>query len=211
MSLLIQTFILGPLENNTYLLTDETIGECIIVDPSFNAGRIAAEARQRGLNLSQIWLTHAHFDHICGVPDLVYAAVPAPRIFLHPADLDLYQKGGLSDLFGMRFSPPDQEVEHLAKGQMLEFGSALIEVRHTPGHSPGHVVFHIKEEAAVLCGDLIFQGGIGRTDLEGGDQDVLFESIAMEILTLPPETRLLSGHGGETTVGDELNWNPYLR
>jgi glyoxylase-like metal-dependent hydrolase (beta-lactamase superfamily II) len=73
------------------------------------------------------------------------------------------------------------------------------------------VVFHLKDQHTVLCGDLIFQGGVGRTDLEGGDQDVLFESIAAEIMTLPPETRLLSGHGGETTVGDELKWNPYLR
>lgn len=211
MSLSIQTIILGPLENNTYLLTDETKGECVIVDPSFNAARIAADARQRGLHMSQIWLTHAHFDHMCGVPDLVEAIAPAPRIFLHPADFDLYQKGGLADLFGLRFSPPTQEVEFLAQGQMVQLGSAEIEVRHTPGHSPGHVVFHLREQNTVLCGDLIFQGGIGRTDLEGGDQDVLFESIAAEILSLPPDTRLLSGHGGETTVGDELKWNPYLR
>ncbi len=211
MSLSILTTILGPLENNTYLLVDETSGECAMVDPSFNAARIAADAHLRGWRLSQIWLTHAHFDHICGVPNVVEAATPAPRIYLHPADLDLYHKGGLADLFGMRFSPPAQEVELLSQAQMLELGSSVIEVRHTPGHSPGHVVFHLKEEAIVLCGDLIFQGGIGRTDLEGGDQDVLFESIAAEILTLPPETRLLSGHGGETTVGDELMWNPYFR
>jgi glyoxylase-like metal-dependent hydrolase (beta-lactamase superfamily II) len=211
MSLSILTTILGPLENNTYLLTDETNGECVIVDPSFNAARIVADARQRGLNLSQIWLTHAHFDHICGVPNLVEVAAPAPRIYLHPSDLDLYHKGGLADLFGMRFSPPDQSVEPLTHGQLLELGSSTIEVRHTPGHSPGHVVFHLKDQHTVLCGDLIFQGGVGRTDLEGGDQDVLFERIAAEIMTLPPETRLLSGHGGETTVGDELKWNPYLR
>jgi hydroxyacylglutathione hydrolase len=211
MSLSILTFVLGPLENNSYLLADDSSGDCALVDPSFNAARIAKDIRARGWNLKQLWLTHAHFDHICGVAGLLEAVTPPPEILLHPADLSLYQSGGMADLFGMRFSLPEQPVLPLKQGQVLTLGSSSIIVRHTPGHSPGHVIFYLQEQATVFCGDLIFQGGVGRTDLEGGDQDLLFDSIATEIMTLPPETHLLSGHGGETTVGEELRWNPYLR
>jgi hydroxyacylglutathione hydrolase len=211
MSLSILTFILGPLENNSYLLADEASEDCALVDPSFNAARIAEDIRARGWNLKQLWLTHGHFDHICGVPGLLKAITPSPEILLHPADLPLYQSGGMAELFGMHFSLPEQPVLALNQGQVLTLGSSSIIVRHTPGHSPGHVIFHLQEQATVFCGDLIFQGGVGRTDLEGGDQDLLFDSIATEIMTLPPETRLLSGHGGETTVDNEVKWNPYLR
>jgi hydroxyacylglutathione hydrolase len=210
MSLSIQTYILGSLENNTYLVVEENSGLCAVVDPSFNAVRLLDDIRVRGWKLKHIWLTHAHFDHICGVPALVDGSHPAPHIYLHPADLALYQAGGLADLFGMRFVVPDQVVEPLSHGQVLTLGSSSIQVLHTPGHSRGHVVFYTDEIGTVLCGDLIFQGGVGRTDLEGGDMEVLMESIASQIMTLPPETRLLSGHGPETTVGDEMRWNPYL-
>lgn len=211
MSLSIKTYILGPLENNTYLLADEDSGECAVIDPSFNAARIVNDISERGWKLTQVWLTHAHFDHICGLKDLVDAAQTNAEIFLHPADLALYEKGGLADMFGMHFDAPDKPPLELHHGQILSLGSSVIEVRHTPGHSRGHVVFYASGLSTVFCGDLIFQGSVGRTDLEDGDQDLLFDSIAAQILTLPPETRLLSGHGPETTVGEEIRWNPYLQ
>jgi len=93
----------------------------------------------------------------------------------------------------------------------LRIGKERLEARHTPGHTPGHMVFYCKEAGVVFCGDLIFAGSVGRTDLPGGDYDTLIESIQVQILTLPDETRLLSGHGPETTVGDERAYNPFLQ
>jgi hydroxyacylglutathione hydrolase len=211
MSLSYQTYVLGPLENNTYLLVDQPSGDCVIIDPSFNAVRIVQDIRAQGLNLKQIWLTHAHFDHICGVPALVDNTRPKPEILLHPADLPLYRNGGGADLFGMRFDPSGDPQNLLEHGQNLNIGDSVIEIRHTPGHTPGHVIFYVKELSTAFCGDLIFQGSVGRTDLPGGDQDLLLASIASEILSLPSDTKLLSGHGAETSVGEEQKYNPFLR
>ena len=98
----------------------------------------------------------------------------------------------------------------LAHRQALTIGETLVEVRHTPGHTPGHVVFYVPSEGVVFCGDLIFYGSVGRTDLPGGNHRQLIDSIQTQILSLPPQTHLLSGHGPETTVGDEIAANPFL-
>ena len=98
----------------------------------------------------------------------------------------------------------------LAHRQSLTIGEILVEVRHTPGHTPGHVVFYAPSAGVVFCGDLIFYGSVGRTDLPGGNHRQLIESIQAQILSLPPQTRLFSGHGPETTVGDEIANNPFL-
>lgn len=211
MALSYQTYILGSLENNSYLLVDQPSGDCVIIDPSFNAVRIAKDIQSKGLKLKQIWLTHAHFDHICGAPDLMEITKPRPEILLHPADLPLYRNGGEADLFGMRFNSSDDPRNMLDNGNNLMIGTSIVEVRFTPGHTPGHVIFYVKELSTAFCGDLIFQGSVGRTDLPGGDQDLLFKSIASEILTLPPETKLLSGHGAESSVGEEQKYNPFLQ
>jgi hydroxyacylglutathione hydrolase len=110
----------------------------------------------------------------------------------------------------MQIDPGPEPTMHLSHGQKLPLGDRLFEVRHTPGHTPGHVVFYCGSEKVVFCGDVIFWGGIGRTDLPGGDYDTLMHSIQSQILSLPNDTRLLSGHGGETTVGYERRENPFL-
>jgi hydroxyacylglutathione hydrolase len=210
MSLSAFTFKNGPLENNTYLVVDDATLQCAVIDPSFDLQAIEDVVSREGYQLTAIWLTHAHFDHIAGAHRLAESTQPPLPIFLHPADLPIWKERGGAVLFGIDFHPglpPDHFFHH---GQKLQLGDAQLEVFHTPGHSPGHVVLYCAEAGIVFCGDLIFQYGVGRTDLPGGNQDQLLSSIYQYILTLPPETRLLSGHGPETTVAAEVEFNPYL-
>jgi glyoxylase-like metal-dependent hydrolase (beta-lactamase superfamily II) len=210
MALSIFTYILGPLENNTYVVADSDSLEAAIIDPSFESETILEDIRHKGLKLTRIWLTHAHFDHFVGVgPINSNLAIPLP-VGLHPADVPLWQHGGGADAFGLRIQPLEEPAIHFYHGQILKLGNLKFEVRHTPGHTRGHVVFYVEEASVVFCGDLIFRRSIGRTDLAGGDQLTLLRSIQTQILTLQPKTRLLSGHGIETTVAEEAAENPFL-
>lgn len=194
---------LGPMDNNTYLLADTTSGEAVVIDPSFESQAVYETVLQQGWQLKAAWLTHAHFDHIFGLAHLVETCKLPLSIGLHPLDLPLYRQGGGARLFGvtMPVAPePDLWFEH---AQNLSLGSHQIEVRHTPGHSPGHVIFYLTGEATVICGDLIFYHGVGRTDLPGASQKQLIRSIHDQVFTLPSATRLLCGHGPETTVAEE--------
>ncbi len=206
----IVTLVLGPVGTNAYLVGDPTSHAAVVVDPAWDGEVILAEANRRGWKLDQIWLTHAHFDHIGGIAVLVKGTRPAPEIALHPADLPLYKAQGGAPLFGMRIGAAPEPTLRLTHGQVLTLGDRSFEVRHCPGHTLGHVVFYCLAEKVVFCGDVIFWGGIGRTDLPGGDYDTLMRSIKANILSLPNDTRLLSGHGGETTVGVERIDNPFL-
>jgi glyoxylase-like metal-dependent hydrolase (beta-lactamase superfamily II) len=182
----------------------------VVVDPAWDGELIVEEARRHGWQIGQIWLTHAHFDHIGGIAGVVKSTQPAPNIALHPSDLPLYSVQGGAALFGMRIATAPEPTIRLKHGQNLALGDYTFEVRHTPGHTPGHVVFYCATEKVMFCGDVIFWGSIGRTDLPDGDYDTLIRTIQSQILSLPNETRLLSGHGGETTVGVERRDNPFL-
>lgn len=210
MTLEILIFSLGPLDNNTYLLVDHATNEAVIIDPTFDSHRIAELIIDRHLNLTQIWLTHAHFDHIAGAKLFSQFREPPLPIGIHPDDLELYQSGGGASLFGIQMPEMPNPSLFFEHGQILQVGKEEIEVRHTPGHSRGHVIFYAAQANAAIVGDLIFQNGIGRTDLPGGSSTQLLKSIYQQVLTLPPETRLLPGHGPETTVQEEADNNPYL-
>jgi len=154
-----------------------------------------------------IWLTHAHIDHVLGVPRLK-ADTGAP-VYLHPGDRVLYDHvPEQASAFGMRAAalpPPDRALAH---GDRLRVGALEFHVRHAPGHSPGSVVF--EGHGMAFAGDVLFQGSIGRTDLPGGDFETLLKSIERELLTLPDSTIVYCGHGPETTVGRERRANPFL-
>ena len=211
MTLTISAYVLGPLENNTYLLADSTSSEAVIIDPALGSEALLEEIQRNHLKITAIWITHAHFDHISGINQLVKALHPLEAIWLHPDDLELWRQGGGARYFGINLRPDVDPTAFFSHGQQLNLGKYFIEVRHTPGHTPGHVVFYAKDLATVFCGDLIFYRSVGRTDLPGGDPSILLNSIRRQILTLPPQTRLLSGHGPETSAGDEKSENPYLR
>lgn len=202
--------VLGPVATNAYLIADTTTGEAAVIDPAWDGQIIVAEAQARGWDIGQIWITHAHFDHIAGVGAILAGCTPPPSIALHPADLPLWRMKGGADLFGIPMEAAPLPDVLLQPGQILRVGSHEFNVRYTPGHTPGHVIFYCASENLAFCGDTIFAGSIGRTDLPGGDEETLLESIRWQILTLPEDTRLLCGHGEETRVEKERWINPFL-
>lgn len=197
----------GQFVENCYLVIDEGTLECAVVDPGEEAELIALKLAAAGTKPVAIWLTHAHIDHVLGVPHL-RAATGAP-VYLHPADLPLYEAvPDQAAWFGFHapsLPAPDRAFEH---GAVLRVGNLAFEVRHAPGHSPGHVV--LVGEGVAFGGDVLFQGSIGRTDLPGGDFDTLIASIERELLSQPDATIVYPGHGPETSVGRERRTNPFL-
>ena len=206
----IVSFVLGPVETNSYLIADPETKEAAVIDPAWDGEVIVEEAIRRGWRIGNIWLTHAHFDHIGGAGGVADRLNPPPPVALHPEDNALWRAQGGAPLFGMRIDPGPEPSIDLYHGQILHLGKNKLEVRYTPGHTRGHVVFYCAEAGVCFCGDVIFQGSIGRTDLPGGSYSQLIDSIRNQILTLPDNTRLLSGHGPETTVGEEQEMNPFL-
>ncbi len=204
------TLILGLAATNSYIVGDKISHSAVVIDPAWDGELIAEEAGRRNWNIEQIWITHAHFDHIGGIAGLLKSLHAAPKIALHPTDLALYRVQGGAALFGFHIEQAPEPTVLLKAGEGLSLGAQRFEVRHTPGHTPGHVVFYCAAEKIAFCGDVIFWGSIGRTDLPGGDYDTLMQSIHTQILSMPNDTRLLSGHGGETTVGVERRENPFL-
>jgi glyoxylase-like metal-dependent hydrolase (beta-lactamase superfamily II) len=199
----------GSFAENTWLVTDPATRDTAVVDPGEEHGRILAAIRHRDLVVRDIWLTHAHVDHIWGV-DAVRAATGAV-VRLHPGDRAWFDRFAVQcEHFGFTaqapLAPPDRELAH---GEELAVGNFRFAVRHVPGHSPGHVAFI--GHGLCLSGDVLFQGSIGRTDLPGGDYGQLLASIHGELLVLPDATRVLTGHGPETTIGSERRSNPFLQ
>jgi glyoxylase-like metal-dependent hydrolase (beta-lactamase superfamily II) len=210
MSLNYQTFVLGPMDNNTYLLWDDETLQAVVIDPSFEPDPVIEVIRNRNLVLAEIWLTHAHFDHIAGIGILLEAVNNQTAVLLHKDGLELYQSSGMASLFGFPMPELPKSSRFIKDGQILRIGNSSVEVRSTPGHCSGHVIFYAAEISTAFTGDLIFKQGVGRTDLPGSNQEDLLKSIYTQVLTLPEETVLLSGHGPETTVQDEVEFNPYL-
>jgi glyoxylase-like metal-dependent hydrolase (beta-lactamase superfamily II) len=205
-------FELGLALTNTYLIGEAGESHAVVIDPAWQGDRIARAAGERGWQIGSIWLTHAHFDHFGGAAGVADAYdVPVP-VALHALDQPLWRAMGGAAWFGMQsFDPGPEPTIELEHGMVLKLGEAEFEVRHTPGHSPGHVILVANSLGAVFAGDLIFQGSVGRTDLPGGSWETLRKSIDDEILILPDETRIFPGHGPTSTVGVERQHNPFLK
>jgi hydroxyacylglutathione hydrolase len=205
-------FVFSAFAENTYVVADPS-GECAIVDP----GCSDAEERQalldyiarKQLKPVRLLNTHCHIDHVMGnrfVAD-TWGLVPEG----HRGEQVVLDTGvHVAAAYGLDYQPSPALGRFLEPGDVVEFGSTRLEVLFTPGHSPASVCFYQREAGYVLCGDTLFRGSIGRTDLPGGDGRTLMESIARELLSLPPQTRLLPGHMEETTVEQEARSNPFV-
>ncbi len=200
----------GAFQETGYLVRCTRTGRVAVIDPGAAAPEMVRALESWDAGVEAVYLTHAHLDHVEGLP-VIRAFTDAP-IHLHPADLWLYERAtDQAAAFGMTLPGPLPGIDaEIVPGTPITIGESELEVRFTPGHAPGHVIFHSAEAATALAGDVVFMGSIGRTDLPGGDLQVLMGSIRGEILTLPDETRLLVGHGPETTVGRERRGNPFL-
>jgi hydroxyacylglutathione hydrolase len=205
----IKQLTLGPLQTNCYLVGDEDTYEAAIIDPAWDGRSIVAAADNDGWEITHILLTHSHFDHVAGLADLKQAT-SAP-IYIHPDAIDMLRETTMSAaFFGLRVPAPPAPDETLAEGQIITVGSLALNVLYTPGHAPGHVSFHLPDYRVIFDGDVLFQRGIGRTDLPGGDYETLLRTIKDKLMVLPDETRVFSGHGAATTIGEERNNNPWL-
>jgi len=202
---------LGPFAARCVLLSCAATREALVVDPGFEPEAVIAAVRTHSLHPTALVLTHAHIDHAWGIAALK-AAFPQARVLLHEDDLPLYGNlAGQSRLFGL---PSPGLVPHdglLHDGETLAFGRERVLVRHCPGHSPGHVVLVRDDPSAPLAvvGDVLFAGSIGRTDLWGGSLPQLLRSIREVLYRLPDATRVIPGHGPETTIGAEKRDNPF--
>jgi hydroxyacylglutathione hydrolase len=206
----IVSFTLGPAQTNAYLVADSETKEAAVIDPAWDGQVILAEAQKRNWRIAHLWYTHAHFDHLGGAGAIADALNPLPLVALHPNDHVLWRAGGGGAVFGFDIDPGPEPTIDFYQGQILRLGSVEFEVRFTPGHTPGHCIFYVASSGVCFCGDLIFAGSVGRTDFPGGSWEQLETSIRSQVYTLPDNTRLLSGHGPETTVGEEKQNNPFV-
>lgn len=205
--LAVEAVSVGPFQVNCYLLHDGD--EAVVVDPGAEAETILDRVDGTGATVEAIFLTHGHMDHVTAVAD-VREATGAP-VWLHPDDRPIYDQAPdhAARFMGTEIEAPPEPGHDLEPGAWSA-GPVEGEILHTPGHTPGGVTLHLADERLALVGDVLFAGGIGRTDL-GGDRATLMASIEEVLMELPDETRVLPGHGPETTIGRERQVNPFLR
>jgi hydroxyacylglutathione hydrolase len=199
--------VVGPLSTNCYLLTCHQNGETVIVDPGGDIDLIEEYITQSGLEPVKIVCTHGHSDHIAGVAELKKRyGIP---FAIHQADIEtIKQSVEEAPMWGMGNIEQPSVDQTLAHGNTIKIGNSSVEIRHTPGHSPGSISLIFGTSA--LVGDTLFAGSIGRTDFKGGNFDTLINSIKQQLLTLPDETVVYCGHGPNTIIGRERKTNPYL-
>ncbi|MDQ3996058.1 MAG: MBL fold metallo-hydrolase [Gemmatimonadota bacterium] len=203
----ISRLTVGPFEENCYLVVDEGARRGVLIDPGDEASRIVRMVRDSGAELEAIWLTHAHIDHI-GALAAVKREWDVP-VYLHPADAALYAAGTRqASFYGLEFEQPEPPEHALTDGDRMRVGGLEFEVLHTPGHSPGLVVFH--GNGIVLAGDLLFAGSIGRTDLPLSNPADMEASLARVMRQLPDELTVHPGHGPATSIGRERAANPFV-
>jgi glyoxylase-like metal-dependent hydrolase (beta-lactamase superfamily II) len=209
--MILETIPVGPLQANCIFLGDEESGEAIVIDPGSEIDRIHGRLTELGLTVKQILLTHGHIDHVGGAREL--KRLTGAPILLNEDDLPLIERiAEQAKFFGI---PAPDEIglpdQYLTQGQSVGLKRYPAQVLCTPGHTPGSVCFYFAALKLLTSGDTLFAGSIGRTDLPGGNQEKIIDSIYSHLLPLADETRVLPGHGPETTIGRERASNPFLR
>lgn len=212
--MLLSTHVAPPFFKNGFLLGCETTREAVVIDPGDEIDQVIAAAREARLTVTLILLTHAHLDHVTGVAR-AKAAFNAP-VYLHPADLPLYENVvHQGRMFGLQVEPQPPVDRFYAPMDAIQFGAYEVRAHHTPGHCPGGVCLQVGAAGQpgldLFVGDTLFAGSIGRTDLPGGDYDTLLGSITRVLYSFGDEARVFPGHGEPTTIGRERRTNPFLQ
>jgi hydroxyacylglutathione hydrolase len=196
------------LYTNCYLAADEDTREGVVIDPGGSAPAILKKIADLKLTITLVLNTHGHFDHIMADREIMEATGAA--LAAHRNSLDLFRASGGAALFGLRVTTPVMPSRLLEEDDEIHFGSESLRVLYTPGHTPGCISFWSEAQRVVFDGDVLFNAGIGRTDLPGGNYRTLMNSIRHKILELPDDTVVYPGHGPHTTVGQEKRSNPFL-
>jgi len=212
--MVIGTAAAGPFQKNGYVLGCERTKDAVYIDPGDEVEQLLAFIADQGLSVSSILLTHAHVDHVSGVAE-AKRRLEAP-IYLHRADQSLYDNATTQGaMFGIQVETPPPVDRYYEDHARIIFGDYVADVHHTPGHAPGGVCFAVTKNGdtsapALFAGDNLFAGSIGRTDLPGGNYDVLLKAITDVLFAFPDESIVYSGHGPETTIGRERRTNPFV-
>ncbi len=205
--MILDTLPTGPLEVNCYIIGCEKTRKAAVIDPGGDADKILDRLKQHGLDLVTIINTHGHFDHIGGNRDLM--AATSAELLIHQDDrqlLDYAEEHAAA--YGLQTEASPSPTRELVGDEKLSVGELSLQVIHTPGHSPGGICLYVED--CLLVGDTLFAGSIGRTDLPGGDHQLLIAGIKEKLLPLPEATRVCPGHGPMTTIGEEKKYNPFL-
>jgi len=212
--MIVEIGAVGPFFKNGFVIGCDETREAVLIDPGDEVAQLLAIAKQKSLAIRHILLTHAHIDHITGVKAAKQAlGVP---VYLHRDDLFLYESAiEMGEMFGMKVeAPPPVDIFYTPE-QVIPFGTLEARPHHTPGHCPGGVCLEIRTRGQagkdLIVGDTLFAGSIGRTDLPGGDLDVLLASIQNVLFPFGDDARVYPGHGPQTTIGQERRTNPFLR
>jgi len=207
----IDRLVLGEFQTNAYVVrTDDSAGDCLVVDAGLDSTDLLQFLQDRDLTPAALVLTHGHADHIVGCEGL-RRQFPEMKIYIHKLDADMLAdpEGNLSAFTGAAFTTAPAHVL-LDDGDNVEAAGIRLEVRHTPGHTPGGICLYAPEAAVVFVGDTLFADSVGRTDFPGGSMDQLIASIRDKLLDLPENTAVYPGHGMRTSIGREKRSNPFL-
>jgi glyoxylase-like metal-dependent hydrolase (beta-lactamase superfamily II) len=209
----IAIFVFNPFAENTFILYDET-SECIIIDPGCNdineESTLLDFIESKKLKPVRLINTHFHIDHVLGNHFIHNKFGLQP--LLHKEAMYFFQlQPQIAMSYGIQYQPSPEPASFLDEGDTVEFGNSELEVIHVPGHSRGSICLHHAPSKSLIAGDVLFQESIGRTDLPGGDYDTLISGIKSKLFQLDPDTRVYPGHGPSTTIGHEMEWNPFLK
>jgi glyoxylase-like metal-dependent hydrolase (beta-lactamase superfamily II) len=210
--MVIETFPVGPLQCNCSILVDDETRRAIVIDPGGDFDKIRAKLEKNGAKVSAIVHTHTHIDHVGATAPLQRWS--SAQAHIHEADRFLYDVLPVqAELLGVPLPETCEMLGDLVDDGVLSAGGIELAVLHTPGHTPGSVSFVVKSGGAPVAftGDTLFRRGIGRTDLWGGDSDLIFRSLRTRLMTLAEDTKVIAGHGPGTTIGEERRGNPFLR
>ncbi len=197
--MIIRNLVVGPLESNCFVIADEKTREALVIDPGDEPDKILDFITGNNLEVKYIVCTHAHFDHVGAVPEIKKET--GAKIIIHRDELDMYQRSkDLAALWTYELDPLPEPDIFVVEGDKLEIGDVKFEILHTPGHSPGGICIY--GEGILLTGDTLFAGSVGRTDFPGGDIEKLKRSFK-KLMALPDETKVLPGHGPQSTIGNE--------
>jgi glyoxylase-like metal-dependent hydrolase (beta-lactamase superfamily II) len=208
----VKSFVFNPFQENTYVLFDET-NEAVIIDAGcysiseFNLLRDFIASKK--LDVKHYLNTHCHIDHILG--NIFVCKEYNLNTKYSEEEVPVFNSGNnVAKLYGLNYMEGPMCTDFIREGDTINFGNTLLDLIHLPGHSPGSIGFYAQSNKVIICGDVLFQGSIGRTDLPLGNHEDLLLSIQTKLFTLPHEVKVYSGHGNATSIGEEIKYNPFF-